>query len=599
MSDPVQIASRRALEGRASRVSRPMNAALLACLGALVAVALVAPVARGQEALDPASPPTTAAPAGSPRGQSEGGASTAGESSPAAAGGTSEPAAGAAGESDSAESSAPFGVWEYRVLGSKVLDQRSVERAVYPYLGPHRTIADVQAARAALEAAYRAAGYNTVYVDVPEQTVDQGIVRLSVTEGRLDRVRVTGARYFSNHQILAALPALKSGEVPHFPDVQQELTDLNRRTRDRAVTPVLRAGRYPGTVDVELRVKDDLPLHGGFEVNNRYTADTTKLRSNLSLSYDNLWQHAHTASLQYQVAPQAPDEAKVIAGTYVARLQRVNKILAFYGVDSKSDVATVGTLSVIGKGKLFGVRGILPFDAIGHYSHNLTLGLDAKHFDEDIRLTEQDQVSTPIKYVNWSAIYSFGWALPKSTSQFTIGADWGLRGFGNDDYEFEQKRFKARANYVYLLGTAEHSRQVLGQARFLTRLNWQYTNMPLINNEQFSAGGVASVRGYLEAEELSDYGASLSLELQTPSLVKAARVDDLRVFGFVDVGSGGIVDALPSQPARFRLSSAGTGLRFSGLGGMQVELDWARPMRDGTHVLKNEDRLDFRLSYGF
>src|SRR5262245_60338363 len=141
-----------------------------------------------------------------------------------------------------------FDVWEYRVAGTKVLDKRSVERAVYAYLGPQKTLKDVEQARMALEDAYRKSGFSTAFVDIPEQTVDSGVVRLSVTEGKLDRVRVTGARYFSNRQILAQLPSLEPGTVPHFPEVQGELAALNRETPDRSVTPVLRAGRYPGTV---------------------------------------------------------------------------------------------------------------------------------------------------------------------------------------------------------------------------------------------------------------------------------------------------------------------------------------------------------------
>jgi hemolysin activation/secretion protein len=507
----------------------------------------------------------------------------------------------AEGAADAAQVEQRFDVWEYRVLGAAILPPQAVERALYGHLGPQKTIGDVEVARQALEESYRSAGYSTVFVDIPEQTVDAGIVRLRVTEGKLDRVRVSGARYFSNRQILAALSALEPGEVPQFPQVQRELAALNRQTPDRAVTPVLRAGRYPGTVDVELQVQDDLPFHGGFEVNNRYTADTTELRSTLSLSYNNLWQKAHTASLLYQVAPEEQDEASVASATYVARLEEAETILALYAVDSSSDVATVGTLAVLGQGEIFGIRGIRPFDPLGSYSHNLTLGIDFKDFDENIRLSLEDGLRTAIKYVNWSASYAFAWTLPESSTDVSVGASWGVRGFGNDDLEFELKRFKARANYMYLMGSAQHSRRIFGDsnARFVSRLGWQYANVPLISNEQFTAGGATSVRGYLEAERLGDLGATLSLELHAPSLVNGPRVDDLRFFGFFDTGALRVEEPLPSQEASFRLRSAGAGLRFLGLGGLAAELDWARPLVDGANVVEDEDRVHFRLSYTF
>jgi hemolysin activation/secretion protein len=254
---------------------------------------------------------------------------------------------------------------------------------------------------------------------------------------------------------------------------------------------------------------------------------------------------------------------------------------------------------VLGKGKIFGVRGIRPLESSGSYFHSATFGIDFKDFDEDIRLTTENGLATAIKYVNWSASYGFGWTLPKSTSEFSVGASWGMRGFGNDDAEFENKRFKARANYAYLTGTGSHTRQVFGNARFITRFGWQLANAPLISNEQFTAGGAASVRGYLEAEELGDAGANLSLELHSPSLVKAERIADLHVFGFIDAASLRLEDPLPGQERASRLDSAGAGFRFAGYGGLKTEVDWARVLRDGAHVLDGEDRVHFRITYGF
>src|SRR6185437_3855867 len=119
-----------------------------------------------------------------------------------------------------------FDINEFRVLGNTVLAPKVIEQAVYPHEGPHKTIDDVQAARAALEQAYHDAGYGTVFVDIPEQDVGPGIVRLRATEGRLDRVRVTGARYVSGRRLLTELPVAKEGAVPQLPALQSQLTAL-------------------------------------------------------------------------------------------------------------------------------------------------------------------------------------------------------------------------------------------------------------------------------------------------------------------------------------------------------------------------------------
>ncbi len=504
-----------------------------------------------------------------------------------------------------------FDVWEYRVLGNTVLDVRAIETAVYPHLGPARSLADVQQARTSLEAAFRDKGYGTVYVDIPEQDTAEGIVRLQVTEGRLDRVQITGARYFANGRIRDRLPALEPGVVPALPKLQDQLALVNRENPDRTVTPILRAGRTPGTVDVELRVDDRLPLHGSLELNDRYSADTTETRLAANLSYGNLFQRHHSLSLQYQVAPQAPDESRVLAATYVAPLSPSN-LLAFYAVDTQSDVAALGTLSVLGQGRIYGARWIRLLPADSGRFHNLTLGFDFKDFDESIRLDELGApIDTPIAYGAWSIAYAGGSNSAAWRASWNLGANLGLRGVLNSADEFNAapndptdtrgKRSGAKPNYFYLRGNGSVERSLPRGFTAAIRLAGQFTTEPLINNEQFAIGGADSVRGFVESDQLGDMGISGSLELRGPSMSKwlGESVRDARAFVFYDAGIISVIDPGPEQISRFDLASVGAGLRFSGFGGLDAALDWAYPLVPSTRVRDGESRVHFSVKYGF
>src|SRR5262245_52201464 len=68
-----------------------------------------------------------------------------------------------------------FLISEYRVLGNTVLPNIEIEETLYPRLGPDKTIDDVEKARSALESYYHDRGYGTVFVDVPEQDVSDGV----------------------------------------------------------------------------------------------------------------------------------------------------------------------------------------------------------------------------------------------------------------------------------------------------------------------------------------------------------------------------------------------------------------------------------------
>lgn len=509
-----------------------------------------------------------------------------------------------------AESAAEkFDIYEYRVLGNSVLSAVEIEAAVYPFLGRGRDVTSAEQARQALERAYKDRGFGTVFVDIPEQDVGpDGVLRLNVTEGHLDRIRVTGARYFSNGRIREKVSALSRGTVPHLPTLQAELMKLNRESRDRSVTPVLRAGRTPGSVDVELKVQDEVPVHANMEVNDRYTADTSKTRASLNLSYDNLWQRNHSFSVQYQTAPEEPDEARVIAGTYVAPISSSGHMLALYAVDTNSDVATVGTLSVLGAGRIYGVRYIMPLPEAPGFFHNVSLGADYKDFAEGIKLTDGGTDQTPIDYVAWSAAYS-GTILTKHTSsRFNLSGNLGLRGIGNDPDEFEFKRFNAAPNYFYLKADGDHERPLIFGTRLFVRFAAQFTTEPLISNEQFSIGGAESVRGYLESEELGDYGANGSVEWRTPSATSwfGGRISNLYLFSFYDAGVARLLDPILnaqdpslSQPSRFELSSWGVGLRFAGFDGLEAAVDWAVPRRSTDRVEADDSRIHFQVRYGF
>jgi hemolysin activation/secretion protein len=500
-----------------------------------------------------------------------------------------------------AEAGPRFDVWEYRIEGSTVIPRETIERTVYPYLGPQKTIDDVEAARAALEKAHRDAGYGTVLVDLPEQDVVGGIVLLSVVEGKVDRLKVSGSRYFSLGRIKSGVPSLAEGQVPYLPDVQKQLQKLNMASQDRAITPVLRPGRTPGKLEVELKVKDELPVHASLELNDRFTNNTERLRLNADLRYDNLWQREHAASVGYQVAPQNREEVEVFSGTYALRPFDGDTMLTFYGVKSASDVAAVGTLGVVGDGTIGGVRATLPLAQRKRLVHNLTLGFDYKDFGESIDLLGADSLNTPISYSLWSASCGGTHFGEQARSTYGIGVNFAQRGLGNTTKEFENKRFRSKPNFAYLIAYGSHVRALPHGMEIFGGFDAQVADSPLISNEQFSIGGVQSVRAYLESQAFTDNGVRGSIEFRSPDY--GPRIHDwlgmLRAHAFIDAATGNIKNALPGQIDALTLWSAGIGFRLAALDSLDAEFDWAVPFESSGTIEDGESRVHFTVRYGF
>jgi hemolysin activation/secretion protein len=72
-----------------------------------------------------------------------------------------------------------FDILEFVIEGDTLLGTATIERTVYPFLGPGRRAADAEGARRALQQAYQDAGYLSVTVLLPPQRVDGGEVRVA------------------------------------------------------------------------------------------------------------------------------------------------------------------------------------------------------------------------------------------------------------------------------------------------------------------------------------------------------------------------------------------------------------------------------------
>ena len=492
-----------------------------------------------------------------------------------------------------------FDILEYVVDGNTVLDVEAIERAVYPMLGEGQSMQSVERARAALEKEFQSRGFLTVSVDIPEQKVENGVVHLRVLEGRVGRLRVSGSRYFDLGYIRSHAAALAPGTVPSFPQVQAELGELNR-TPDRRVSPLLRPGKDAGTVDVDLNVEDQLPVHGSVEVNDHYNAYTKPLRVTGSLRYDNLWQEQHSLGLTWTVAPQESRDSNVISGTYLLPLEGENS-LAIYAVHSRSDVVP-GAFDTIGKGNITGLRYVVPLPGSKDLFHAFTLGIDHKQFGETVRLTGSDTSNTPIVYtpllLQWAGFEQD----PGGTTQFTLLANLAMNGmFGNKDGDFQNKRSGATASYISLRLDLARTERFASEWAVFGRVHGQLSPDPLISNEQLALGGSDSVRGYLEAEALGDTAIATTLEVRTPHLYRPLkdRLPDLFVYGFVDDANLKEKQPTPGQTQNFSLASAGIGLKVDARSGLHLDLDWAHAYRTSTYTREGSSRLEFRMAQDF
>ena len=139
----------------------------------------------------------------------------------------------------------------------------------------------------------------------------------------------------------------------------------------------------------------------------------------------------------------------------------------------------------------------------------------------------------------------------------------------------------------------------------LARAAGQAASSPLIGIEQFSVGGVNSVRGYYEGDEFGDAGWFASIEARSPFLVERVAVGSafpqvwLRGSAFVDAGQRYLLDdQATAEPIR-TLLGAGFGLSANVNNRVDLRILVGWPLFDTPNTSTGSPRVHFSIGGQF
>ena len=261
-----------------------------------------------------------------------------------------------------------------------------IEEAIYPFLGEQRTAADVDMAREALENAYRREGFP----DRPGRHSRSRGSKPASSILRSWKIRSAGCAWSVRNTTrwsgsAETAPSVAEGRGAQHRRMSSGTSSRSTNQPDLKVTPRLKPGAVPETVDVDLEVDDDVPLsRARSKSNNQYNQDTTPLRVVGSVSYNNLWQLGHAISLSYQIAPERTRTARSFPPPTCSPAANSPVSILAYGVQSDSDVAALANTNVVGRGTIFGARAIVNLPGCDGFFHSITAGIDRKNLTQNV-----------------------------------------------------------------------------------------------------------------------------------------------------------------------------------------------------------------------
>lgn len=488
-----------------------------------------------------------------------------------------------------------FQISSYLVEGNAILEQDKIDSLLQPYKGPDRRLSDIESARIELEKAYHTAGYPTVVVMLPEQTIESGVVKLHVLEGRLVHITVTGNEHYSRLNIRGKLPSLQPGVLIYEPTFVKELGTVNGNP-DLKVAPVLKPGTEPGTVDLELKVKDRLPVHGKLDADNRGPITTPQDRLLAEIQHTNLFGGDEILTVNTVQTPTDWGAVQNYGASFVYPVKWPDHLLAVYGSHSQSNSVLAGSaislgggsdVKIAGNSTVGGFRYIFPIFSGGTNTHQLSVGVDYKQLAASEASFPDGGTAVvlgALKYTPASVAYSGFYPDRLGLTKLALSARGYVAGTipGGSEEDFARnpsnpnepgQRRGSTGTFAVLQGGLDRAQPLPGNFTLALHADGQWGSQPLIPAEGYFAGGFDTVRGYLQYEAIGDNAVRGRAELTTPELF-AIPIDRIwqrrrsadytirmKVAAFYDAAQLWVQDAAPGQISQFRLEGVGGGIR--------------------------------------
>lgn len=495
-----------------------------------------------------------------------------------------------------------FDIKRYELSGNTLLSTERIQTLIAPYVGAQRSLADVQRAQAAIEAAYRDMGYGALQVTLPEQDITSGTIRLRVLQPKVGKVVLDGNLRFNTDNVRASLPSIREGQIPNSTDIARNL-QITGEHPVKKTTVLLRTSDDPEIVDVNIKVDDDRPWRFVATLDNTGNSDTGYLRSGIGFQHTNLFNRDHVASIQYVTSPTKSGKVNIYGAGYHVPLYALNSSIDLVaGYSDVNSGVVQGLFNVSGSGTIFGAKWNYYLPKFATIDHKLSLGIDYRAFKNSVTLAGVGLVPD-ITIRPATLAYSGNLRGASSDLAFNLSVSANIPG-GNDggSADFARSRANATDNYLIYRAGASYQTSFAQDWQARVAVSGQYTRDALVSGELFGLGGPENLRGFLVREVNNDRGMSGQLEVYTPELATMVGLPEkfrMRMLGFYEHGTVWRNKALAGEVTSQSIADVGMGLRMNYGKALSLRFDVANILKAAGTRQRGENRVSAGVALVF
>ncbi len=466
-------------------------------------------------------------------------------------------------------------VQRFEVTGSTVFSAADFATITEPFTNRPITLAELFQVRSKITDLYVENGYITSGAYLPPQRLQDGVVEIRVVEGGLEDIKVTGTRRLRPNYVRSRL-AIATQKPLNRGKLLEALQLLQLNPLIQSISAELSAGTRAGESLLEVRVTEARTFDAQLLLDNGRAPSVGTLRRQLQLSEANLLGFGDRLVGIYTNT----DGSNTFDFSYTFPFNPRNGTISFStGISSNRVIEEpFDILEIESKSRYFELSVRQPI--VQTPSREFALGVTATHrssiatlLDGEIpfpALGADDNGETHLTALRFfqDAVWRSSVEVIALRSQFSVGVN-ALNATIND--EAPDSRFFAWR------GQAQWVRLLAPETLLLVRGDLQLADRALLPFEQFTIGGIDTVRGYRQDAILTDSGILGSVELRVPILRLPKIGGLLQIAPFVEVGSGWNLSDRPNPDPR-TLASVGVGLRFQLSDYLTARFDWGLPL---------------------
>ena len=472
---------------------------------------------------------------------------------------------------------------------SEILTKEEIADIIEDYEQTNLMMEDIKELVARLNELYLNKGFITARAYLPEQTIENGLLKVAIIEGKVGDVNIKGNLWTKKSHIKNRL-AIDEGEIFNIQKLENNLVIYNRYNDGIMLTGDLNPGKKSGTTDITVKAEEKAPYHLIAVADNAGRRTIGKNRGGIIAQHDSLFGYRD----------------KLSAGIYANRYSQTPFIdynIPVNKKDGRIGISFSHNKSEIGRGayKDFNIENSSDNYSI-YYSHPLI-----RELHKELNSTTSYTYKRAVNRIDGYNMYKDKIPELKTGLNFrydTLNGVWYLA----QNISYAAPWYQDNIDYWKFEGNIARLHDCGHRFTGYFRGNYQYIPQHKIPfADQMSAGGFGTVRGYSQGLLTAKSGYQLGAEIYFPLGPEEIKINQnpyrideyVRPFVFTDYAA-----LYPDKKAGAEgfnnsdiLLSAGAGLRFQLPYDMALKVAYGVPLRHNKY--EHESGGDWSLELTF